>query len=189
MTTEATEVELQFPRTVFHDDGVQNRRVEDAESHRRLIAAGCWRDPGLGHAMPEPPPPPPPPMTPEEKAAYDEDRFTGLADQCDGHGPMIADLDVRLTELSEKMDAVISSSLVNAESVNDRLDKLHQRVEAQVGTASGTWGRLKEVEDSVKDQAAVLSDVRNSMQEAAPTLQNILERLTALENRKPKGNQ
>jgi archaellum component FlaC len=159
---------------VFHANGVNEKIVHSQEEFDRAKSEG-WCE------TPQPPPPPPPdPLTPEEQAAVTQSELEGLGEQVDAQAQTITVLEDRANSVT---DALIGISKTIGEQ-QDFIAKLEQRVDGQVGTASGTWQRLKVVEEAVKDHAALLADVKASMDQAAPALATILQRLEALESRK-----
>lgn len=178
MTTEAA---IEFPTTVFHEDGVRNQRVEDLTTYERLIGHG-W------HEKPQPPPPPAaPPLTPEEQQASMQSELEGLGDQFDAQAQVVTFLEGRVTELDEKIGAVVNSTIQGAESVNSRIESLEARVKTLEQSRQGASGVTVAFQDRLNAADADLAEVKASMEQAALTLQTLLERLSALENKK-KGN-
>jgi hypothetical protein len=173
-TMEKPQISADFPTTRFHSDGVRTQRVENETELERFMAQGCWHD-----VPQEPPPPPPPPMSPEEKEAYVTDQIEGIGGQVDAQAQTLMAVEERLLSLERHSHAPF-----DFDPLIERVEKLEQRVDGQIGTTSSTWGRIKVVEDGLKDVAALLADVKASMDQAAPALQMILQRLDALENRK-----
>ncbi len=165
---------------LFHQDGVRNTIAETPEQYDRLMAEGCWVDVRVD-AMPEAPPPPPPPMTADEQIAVTVSEVEGLGDQVDAQAQTLQTVEERIGSLERD-----SHPPFDFGPLIERVDKLEQRVDGQVGTASGTWARIKVLEDTVKDQAAILADVKASMDQAAPVLAGIMGRMDALEARKSK---
>jgi uncharacterized coiled-coil protein SlyX len=172
-TAEKPQLSQDWPLTLFHQDGVRTMPATDENHYERLMSQGCWVDVRFDPAPP-PPPPAEEPETPEEKEARVKDTLEGL-----DSGLVIQEQKVR--EVEDRLSLLEANSHPPFDSgpLMERIDKLEQRVDGQVGTASGTWARLKVVEDSV-------GEVKASMDQAAPTLARILERLEALETKKSK---
>ena len=90
-----TEFSAEYPRTLFHANGVATTIAVDDVEHAKLSVQG-WFD--------EPQPPPPPaqePLTAEEQAAVTASEIEGLGDQVDSQATLISAVETKVQKLQE----------------------------------------------------------------------------------------
>lgn len=172
---EKKQLSNEWPRYVFHSDGVRNTQATSHEHYERLMKERCWHD-----DVQPPPPPPPEPMTQEEQMAMTASLVEGLGAQFDAMNEVVGTIEQRLNALENDSHAPVDYQTPLTE-MEGRVLKLEQSRQG----ASGVTGAFQ---DRLNNTDALLADVRRSMDAAASTLARIMERIDALETKKsPKG--
>lgn len=110
----------EFPRTVFHADGVHTSRAETETDFLRFMNEGIWFE------LPQPPPPPAEPdMTTEESQSLLRSELNGLGEQVDAQANVISSL--------ERRTDVLEAALKNAHAAFEQLEHKISAIERRKG--------------------------------------------------------
>lgn len=181
-TMEKPALSTEWPRMVFHANGVNDKIVHSQEEFDRAKSEG-WCE------TPQPPPPPPPdPLTPEEQAAVTQSELEGLGEQVDAQAQTIAIMEERLAVMQNNIEA-LDESIINIRTgsvvINQEFEERIKKLEASRQGASGVTGAFQ---DRLNNADGEIATLKSALAAADKLYQQVSERLTALE-KKPKGQQ
>jgi hypothetical protein len=195
MSTAIAPLSTEWPKTVFHGNGVKDQVVSSQDEFDRAMKEGWFDKPQ------EPPPPPPAPMTPEEAVAQMQSEVEGLGDQVDAQAQVIATIEEKIGfsaripwtkdqgSIHDRLNALAESDSSASTQISAVLSilKEQQGKLTELGGKVSVLGSNSEVEltiDSLRQKTIALEEI---LKNAGETFAMIDGRLNALEAKKNKG--